>query len=133
MLFIDDFTVGWICALKTELATSQAMLDEEYDIDDLQVQGQPENDTNTYTLGRIGNHNVVLACLPSGTTGISAATTAATNLLRSFPRVRFGLMVGVGGGAPSNPSDDPRQDIRLGDVIVSNPEGNCGKGRTYLF
>ncbi|KAN0087259.1 hypothetical protein V8E54_000947 [Elaphomyces granulatus] len=71
-------------------------------------------------------HNVVLACLPSGTTGISAAATAARDLLRSFPKVRFGLMVGVGGGAPSNPSDDPFKDIRLGDVVVSNPEGNCG-------
>jgi nucleoside phosphorylase len=125
---IDDYTVGWICALETELAASQAMLDEEHP--DLP---QAENDTNTYTLGRIGQHNVVLACLPSGTTGISAAATAARDLLRGFPRVRFGLMVGVGGGAPRNPSHDPRQDIRLGDVIVSNPEGNSGKGRVYLF
>jgi ankyrin repeat domain-containing protein 50 len=104
------------------------MLDEEYpDI------VQAENDTNTYTLGRIGQHHVVLACLPSGTIGSSAAATAARDLLRSFPRVRFGLMVGVGGGAPSNPSGNPRQDIRLGDVTVSNPEGNSGKGRVYLF
>ena len=124
----NDYTVGWICALQAELAASQAMLDEEHP--DLL---QAENDTNTYTLGRIGQHNVVLACLPSGTTGISAAATAARDLLRSFPKVRFGLMVGVGGGAPNNPSDDPRQDIRLGDVIVSNPEGNYGKGRVYLF
>ncbi|KAN0068811.1 hypothetical protein V8E54_012980 [Elaphomyces granulatus] len=116
----NDYTVGWICAIPTELAASQAMLDKEHD--DLQA----ENDTNTYTLGRIGQHNVVLACLPSGTTGISAAATAARDLLRSFPKVRFGLMVGVGGGAPSNPSDDPCKDIRLGDVVVSNPEGNCG-------
>jgi nucleoside phosphorylase len=97
----DDYTVGWICALQAELAASQAMLDEEHP--DLL---QDENDTNTYTLGRIGQHNVVLACLP---------------------KVRFGLMVGVGGGAPSNPRDDPRQDIRLGDVIVSNPEDSYGK------
>ena len=123
-----DYTVGWICALQTELAASQAMLDEEHP--DLL---QAENDTNTYTLGRIGQHNVVLACLPAGTTGASAAATVARDLVRSFPEVRFGLMVGVGGGAPTNPSDDPRQDIRLGDVIVSNPEGNCGKGRVYLF
>ena len=61
----SDYTVGWICALETELAASQAMLDEEHP--DLP---QAENDTNTYTLGRIGQHNVVLACLPSGTTGI---------------------------------------------------------------
>ena len=125
---IDDYTVGWICALETELAASQAMLDEEHP--DLP---EAENDTNAYTLGRIGQHNVVLACLPSGITGISAAATAARDLLRSFPRVRFGLMVGVGGGAPSDPSDDPRQDIRLGDVVVSNPEGNSGKRRVYLF
>jgi ankyrin repeat domain-containing protein 50 len=124
----DDYTVGWICTLEDELAASQAMLDEEHP-DVLQA----ENDTNTYTLGRIGKHNVVLACLPSGTTGISAAATTARDLLRSYPKVRFGLMVGVGGGAPSNPSDDPRQDIHLGDVIVSNPEGNYGKGRVYLF
>jgi hypothetical protein len=79
------------------------MLDEEHP--DLL---QAENDTNTYTLGQ---HNVVLVCLPSGTTGIGAAATAARDLLRSFPKVRFGLMVGVGGGAPSNPSDDPGEDI----------------------
>ena len=124
----NDYTVGWICALQAELAASQAMLDEEHP--DLL---QAENDTNTYTLGRIGLHNVVLACLPSGTTGISAAATAARDLLRSFPKVRFGLMVGVGGGAPSNPSEDPCKDIRLGDVVVSNPERNCGKGRVHLF
>ena len=119
------YTVGWICALDVELAASQAMLDEEHP-DIL----QPENDTNTYTLGRMGQHHVVLACLPSGTTGIGAAATAARDLLRSFPRVRFSLMVGVGGGAPSN---DSRQDIRLGDVMVSTPRGNDGKGRMYLF
>ncbi|KAN0072342.1 hypothetical protein V8E54_009271 [Elaphomyces granulatus] len=118
----NDYTVGWICALPTELAASQAVLDEEHD-DLLQL---AENDTNTYTLGQIGQHNVVLACLPSGTTGISAAATAARDLLRSFPKVRFGLMVGVGGGAPSNPSDDPRKDIRLGDVVVSKLKDNCG-------
>jgi hypothetical protein len=39
----DDYTVGWICALpNTELAASQAMLDEEHP--DLL---QAENDTNT--------------------------------------------------------------------------------------
>jgi len=121
----NDYTVGWLCALEAELAVSQAMLDEEHP--DLQ---QPENDTNTYTLGRIGQHNVVIACLPSGTTGISAA---ARDLLRSFPNVRFGLMVGVGGGAPGNSSEDPRQDIRLGDVIVGYPNGSYGKGRVYFF
>jgi hypothetical protein len=78
----NDYTVGWICTLGIELAASQAMLDGVYP--DLP---QDENDSNTYTLGQ---HNVVLACLPSGTTGTGAAATAAKDLLRSF----FGLMVG---------------------------------------
>ena len=112
----SDYTVGWICALEVELAASQAMLDEELP--------QAENDTNAYTLGQIGRHNVVLACLPLGTAGVSAAATVARDLLRSFPRVRFGLMVGVGGGAPSS---DPCQDIRLGDVVVGTPKVNNGK------
>ena len=67
----NDYTVGWICVLETELAASQAMLDEKHP--DLL---RAENDTNTYTLGRIGQHNVVLACLPSGTRGMGAAATA---------------------------------------------------------
>lgn len=112
----DAFTVGWICALDVELAPSMAMLDEEFP-NLPQILG----DSNTYTLGRIGGHNVVLACLPAGTTGTNAAATAATNMMRSFPNIRFGLMVGIGGGAPDIPSDDPRKDIRLGDVVVSCP------------
>jgi hypothetical protein len=114
----SDYTVGWICALSIELAASTAMLDEQHP-----ELPQDENDSNAYTLGRIGPHNVVLACLPSGTTCIHPAAIAAANLLRSFPKIRFGLMVGVGGGAPSNPSDNPHEDLRLGDVVVSNPEG----------
>ncbi|KAN0071119.1 hypothetical protein V8E54_010550 [Elaphomyces granulatus] len=124
----NDYTVGWICAFEIELAASQAMLDEVYP--DLL---QDEKDSNTYTLGRIGQHNVVLACLPSGTTGTDAAATAAKDLLRSFPKIRFGLMVGVGGGAPGHPSDDPNEDLHLGDVVVSNPESGHGGVVQYDF
>jgi nucleoside phosphorylase len=45
-------------------------------------------------------------------------------MLHSFPNVRFGLMVGIGGGAPN-----AKHDIRLGDVIVSTR----GKGRGGVF
>ena len=119
--------MGWICALPIELAASQTMLDEEHP--DLP---QDEMDSNTYILGRIRQHNIVLACLPSGTTGTNAAAKAAANLLRSFPKIRFGLMVGVGGGAPGDPSDDPEEDLHLGDVVVSNPESGSGKERFSL-
>jgi nucleoside phosphorylase len=120
----EDYTVGWLCALPNELAASLAMLDQKHP--DLL---QAEKDSNAYSLGRIGPHNVVLACLPSGTTGTNPAATAAANLLRTFPKIRFGLMVGIGGGAPREPNDDPYEDLRLGDVVVSNPEGSQGKRR----
>ena len=55
--------------------------------------------------------------------GNNAAAFAAANMLRSFPNVRIGLMVGIGGGA----TDCQGEDIRLGDVVVSSPDGTHGK------
>ncbi|KAL3484491.1 purine and uridine phosphorylase [Aspergillus germanicus] len=127
-LINSDYTVGWICALPIEMAASRTMFDELHP-----SLIQDEADTNTYTLGRIGEHNVVLVCLPSGTMGTSPAATAAANMLRTFPKIRFGLMVGVGGGAPGPPSNDPCEDLRLGDVVVSNPDKECGGVIQYDF
>ncbi|KAL4879313.1 nucleoside phosphorylase domain-containing protein [Aspergillus karnatakaensis] len=115
----EDYTVGWICALPIEMAASRAMLDEIHP-----SIAQPEFDTNTYTLGQIGEHIVVVVCLPSA--GTNPAATAAANMLRSFPKIRFGLMVGVGGGAPGPPGEDAWEDLHLGDVVVSSLEGEHG-------
>jgi hypothetical protein len=60
----EAYTIGWVCALSIELAAAQEMLDEEHD--DLD---HDANDTNIYTLGRIGEHNVVIVCLPEGQMG----------------------------------------------------------------
>ncbi|KAJ1328888.1 ankyrin repeat domain-containing protein 50 [Microdochium nivale] len=106
----NDYIVGWICAISTEYVAAQAFLDEKHE--------GPEyvspNDNNDYTLGKIGKHNVVISVLPHGEYGISSATGVARDMLHSFPHIRIGLMVGIGGGAPS-----PKHDIRLGDVVVS--------------
>jgi nucleoside phosphorylase len=85
-----------------------------------------EGDKNIYTLGQVWEHNVVIACLPSGTTGITPAAKVASDMFRSFPRIRFGLMVGIGCGAPS-PNNHLGEDIRLGDVVVSIPDRELGK------
>jgi nucleoside phosphorylase len=107
----EDYTVGWVCALPIELAAAQEMLDEEHvDFDN------DANDTNIYTLGRIGKHNVVIACLPEGQTGTNSAAAVAVEMNSAFTSTRFGLMVGIGGGVPS-----VEADIRLGDVVVSRP------------
>jgi len=113
-----DYTVGWICAIKTEYVAAQTFLDEEHE--------GPEcvstNDNNHYTLGTVGKHKVVIAVLPNGEYGISSAAVVARDMLHSFPNVRIGLMVGIGGGAPSR-----KHDIRLGDIVVSAPrDGNGG-------
>ncbi|KAH7128714.1 hypothetical protein B0J11DRAFT_277234 [Dendryphion nanum] len=111
-----EYSVGWVCALPIELAAAQAMLDEKH------AEQPPDNhDPNLYTLGRIGNHNVVLICLPAGQVGIGPAAAGATRMLSKFRSIRFGLMVGVGGGVPS-----AEVDIRLGDVAISQPHNQHG-------
>jgi len=106
-----DYTVGWICAIHTEYVAAGAFLDEEYVFpDDLSP-----NDNNNYTLGKVGKHNVVIAVLPNGQYGTVAAARVAANMLNSFPNIRIGLMVGIGGGVPT------KHHIRLGDIVVSTP------------
>ncbi|KAH0429060.1 hypothetical protein CcaCcLH18_08687 [Colletotrichum camelliae] len=77
---------------------------------------QPSSDTNAYTLGSIGKHNIVIACLPKGRLGTVSAANVATHMITTFPSIKIGLMVGIGGGIPSN-------KVRLGDVVVSTPTG----------
>ncbi|KAF3077232.1 Ankyrin-1 [Trichoderma lentiforme] len=118
----NNYAVGWICAITTEYVAAQSFLDEKH-------QG-PErvspNDNNDYTLGKIGKHHVVIAVLPDGEYGISSAASVARDMLHSFPNIRIGLMVGIGGGAPSK-----KHDIRLGDIVVSS-SGN-GKGGVFQY
>ncbi|KAI0119987.1 hypothetical protein GGR51DRAFT_495851 [Nemania sp. FL0031] len=111
MLDSNVYTIGWICAVGDERVAAEEFLDEEYGAPD----SQPQNDSNSYTLGRIGQHNVVIASLPDGTYGNITAANAARNMIRTFTNIRLGLMVGIGGGAPA------KHDIRLGDVVVSRP------------
>ncbi|KAF2190711.1 hypothetical protein K469DRAFT_447517, partial [Zopfia rhizophila CBS 207.26] len=83
----------WVYALPVELAAAQEMLDDEHE-----ELPQDSLDPNLYTLGRIGTHNVVLVCLPAGHIGIGPAAAGATWMMSRFKSIRFGLMVGVGGG-----------------------------------
>jgi nucleoside phosphorylase len=82
-----------------------------------------QTDANVYTWGRLGEHNIVIAALASGDYGTTSAATTASSLLASLPSIRVGLMVGIGGGI-ARPEED--HDIRLGDVVVSQPCGTTG-------
>jgi nucleoside phosphorylase len=110
----DSYTVACICPRGIELAAVVAMLDETHPSLPL------ARDKNSYQLGRMGAHNVVIAVMPE--IGNNSAATVATQLLNDFKSTRFGLLVGIGGGIPV----EDEHDIRLGDVVVSKPTGAYG-------
>ncbi|KAI9774480.1 MAG: hypothetical protein M1839_001713 [Geoglossum umbratile] len=122
----EAYTVGWICALPKELAAAMAMLDDLHP-----PLPQLPDDNNSYTLGRIGDHNVVIACVAgerSQKKNYLSCHDFADQMRRGFRLVRFGLMVGIGGGVPS-----AGHDIRLGDVVVSKPGMQNGGVIQYDF
>jgi nucleoside phosphorylase len=110
----DSYTVACICPMGVELAPVAAMLDEAH------PNLPSTRDMNSYTLGRMGAHNVVIAVMPE--TGNNNAATVATQLLNDFKSIRFGLLVGIGGGIPV----EDEYDIRLGDIVVSKPTATFG-------
>ncbi|CAH0046151.1 unnamed protein product, partial [Clonostachys solani] len=126
----DAYQVGWISALPIELAAARGMLDEEH--------GNPQTlpqktDNNSYVLGQIHNHKVVIACLPRAEVGASSAALVAQNMMWSFPNIRIGLMVGIGAGIPrcssnddDDSDDDDEEDVHLGDVVISSDKKTGG-------
>jgi len=116
---IEQYQVGVVCALPDEMSAAIATLDERH----RQITGQDKRDSNNYVLGRVHEHNVVIACLPAGVYGTVSAARVANDMLRTFTGLRFGLMVGIGGGIPNLPKG---LDIRLGDVVISQPDKTYG-------
>ncbi|CAG9982282.1 unnamed protein product [Clonostachys byssicola] len=109
----DRYTVGIICALSKELMAVRVLFDSRHSGFKTGVA-----DSNQYALGEIAGHLVVAACLPAGEYGTNSAASVASNMKRSFPFIRFCLLVGIAGGAPSE-----KNDVRLGDVVVGLPTG----------
>ncbi|KAI0173466.1 Pfs domain protein [Hypoxylon sp. FL1284] len=121
----EDYTIGWICTLAKEQTAAIIMLDETHE--DIHKQ---TNDPNTYNLGSVGKHNVVIACLPLDWNGSTVATIAVW-MTTTFPAIRLCLLVGLGSGIPPK--------ARLGDVVVGVPNGEfpgvveCQRGKTEAF
>jgi nucleoside phosphorylase len=96
-----------------EKTAALEMLDEEHErLPQLPV------DHNAYSLGSIDGHNVVIAGLHQP--GNNPAATVVTQMRTTFPELRFGLLVGIGGGVPVQIDSGI---IRLGDVVASKPAG----------
>ncbi|KAG9550964.1 hypothetical protein KCU79_g13556, partial [Aureobasidium melanogenum] len=118
----DDFEVAIICALPLEAAAVLDLFDQRYDKDGSQY-GKQEGDTNTYSTGRIGRHDIVLAHMPG--MGKSSAASVASGLRLSFRGIRLALVVGICGAAPLD------RPFVLGDVIISNSVVEFDFGRQY--
>lgn len=125
----EVYTVAWIAALPHERAAGEAMFDEEYEDPPADFK-KSRGDPNAYSWGKIGKHYVVVAALPSGEYGLTSTATVAQGLHSSLPHVRIGLLVGIGAGVREIVDEADKtvgqRDIRLGDVVVSHPEGTVG-------
>ncbi|ERF73592.1 hypothetical protein EPUS_00845 [Endocarpon pusillum Z07020] len=95
----EDYQIGVICALAIEQAAVIATLDGDEHPGLTPMSG----DDNQYTFGRIKDHNIVIACLPAGSTGTANACNSEEN------------------------------DVHLGDVVVSQPKGQFGGVVQYDF
>jgi len=111
MAYRDDYAVGWVCALPIEAAAAKATLDR---VHDNLPPDRNSDDNNSYILGSVQGHNVVVAYPNSEMCGKTSMADVATQLHASYPSIRFNLLVGIAGGVPNT-----KDDIRLGDVVVS--------------
>lgn len=106
----DAYRVGWICPLVVEQIAARLMLDEEHE-----SLPQLPADHNVYKLGSINNHNVVIAGLHQP--GNCPAATVVAQMRMIFPNLRYGLLVGIGGGVPVETDDGT---ITSGELVVKD-------------
>jgi NACHT, LRR and PYD domains-containing protein 3 len=91
----NDYTIAWICALLVEIAAARAMLDKIH-----HPLPKSSTDLNSYELGELDGHYIVITCLPAGVYGTVTAANVVSRMRSTFPQLQYGLMVGIGGGVP---------------------------------
>jgi nucleoside phosphorylase len=120
-----DFEIAVVCALPIEFNAVSLLVDQFWD-EEGDVYGRAVGDENTYTTGRIGKFNVVLALLPN--MGKISAAGSAASLRASFPRLRLVMLTGICGGVPRPGTDE---ELLLGDVVISKTVLQYDHGRLY--
>lgn len=123
-----DYHVAWIAPVSDlELLPSRLMLDKEHDAPDYDT----AYDDNIYTCGTLAGHNVVIATCPPGLTGNVNAGRVTGSMFKTFTGLRMAVLVGIGGGIPrAHESDDPTENVHVGDVVVGWP-GDGGPACIY--
>lgn len=92
----SNYTIGWICALPTEVAAAEAMLDQAH-----RHPLKHKQDDKTYIDGQIAQHKIGMACLPLGRVGITSAAMVAEHLRLTFTTLQLSLLTGIGGSIQS--------------------------------
>ncbi|KAK6521280.1 hypothetical protein TWF506_001503 [Arthrobotrys conoides] len=118
----DDFEICVICALPLEANAVHALFE---DVKEENALGKASGDTNAYSTGKIGSHNVVLVYMPG--MGKVPAAAVSENLKKSFKNIKLALLVGICGGVPGKGTEG----IMLGDVIVGKNIVHYDFGREY--
>ena len=115
-----EYRIPLVCTGKAIYVAVMALLNEE----------QPEKDSPlsaaqiVYTLGRLGNHNVIVVCLVEGTsTSRDDLKRLLSDVQRRYRQTTLSVvMIGFGNHIPH-----PESAICLGDVVVSAPwDGSQG-------
>jgi nucleoside phosphorylase len=112
-----NYDIAWIALDEIEAKAAFHLLDERH----CGRFAVSVGDNYVYRAGSMGGHNIIIATLPAGEeNGTGAAAALASQVKKFFPNLWFGLLVGVAVGLPDLPRN---RDIRLGDVLVSLPQG----------
>jgi nucleoside phosphorylase len=119
-----DFKIAIICALPLEASAVLALFNKRWNN---LAYGKAPGDSNTYSTGVIGHHNVVLVYMPN--IGKVAAATTAAYLRASFQGIQLAVVVGICGGAPFGGQQN--EDILLGDVVISEGLVQYDLGRQF--
>ncbi|KAL7904198.1 purine and uridine phosphorylase [Trichoderma velutinum] len=129
MSISTDRAFGWICDTRLDYVAAKAFLDETL-IKDVTLESDTSFSGNMYTFGKIGDKQVLIV-LCSDTNGRASREITVADIGHNFPGVKLCLMVGIGGGAPSQ-----QHDIRLGDVVVATESESrfaIGRGTGIIF
>ncbi|KAF4951073.1 hypothetical protein FSARC_13001 [Fusarium sarcochroum] len=114
--------IAILCALPLEADAVEVLFDVHFTGRYCRAEG----DTNTYSLGVIDRHNVVLVHMPG--MGTRHAASVAAHCGGTFPRISLVLIVGICGGVPFLQDGT---ELMLGDVAVSEGLVTYDFGRQY--
>ena len=125
---LSRFEIVVVCAKRIEYDAVESLFDIDWEEDNQYPRRQ--DDDNEYSMGKIGEHNVVLAFMRS--MGKVEAANTVTQVKNTFSGIKLCLVVGICGAVPRIPGEKKdKTEIILGDVIISIGVVEYTFGRQY--